>query len=82
MQVSPRGFIIKTDKTGHSSDWMDAGSVFTAPELRCEYEEAEVSTFTPSVTLIPSDFHIPGRAVSAGIFPARAVFPWPSAVHS
>ena len=61
VQVSPRGFIIKTDKTGHSSDWMDAGSVFTAPELRCEYEEAEVSTFTPSVTLIPSDFHIPGN---------------------
>ena len=61
VKLSPRGFLINRDQTGHSSEWMDAGSVFTAPELRCEYEEAEVSTFTPSVTLVPSDFHFPGN---------------------
>lgn len=55
-KVSSRGFLLKDIQTGHSSDWMDAGSVFTAPELKRHYDSAELSLFTPSVTLVPSSF--------------------------
>ncbi|MGN0191721.1 MAG: DUF3822 family protein [Candidatus Cryptobacteroides sp.] len=61
VKVSPRGFLVNTYGTGHSSDWMDAGSVFTAEVLRRKYAQAEVSCFTPSVTLVPKNFHIPGN---------------------
>ena len=61
VQVSPRGILINTESAGHSSEWMDAGSVFTAQALRQSYDSAVVSSFTPAVTLIPSDFHIKGN---------------------
>lgn len=58
-KVSSRGFLLKDIQTGHSSDWMDAGSVFTAMELKMPYASACISLFTPSVTLVPSSFSRP-----------------------
>lgn len=58
VQVGLGGFSFQTesDKTRHSSGWMDAGSVFTAPELQRRYDEVEISLFTPKVTLAPAQF--------------------------
>ncbi len=58
VQVGLSGFSFQTesDKARHSSGWMDAGSVFTARELQCRYDEVEISLFTPKVTLVPSQF--------------------------
>ena len=58
VQVALGGFSIQTesDKARHSSGWMDAGSVFTAPELQCRYDEVAISLFTPKMTLVPSQF--------------------------
>lgn len=63
VQVALDGFSIQTesDKARHSSGWMDAGSVFTARELQCRYDDVEISLFTPKVTLVPSQFIMPGR---------------------
>lgn len=63
VQVALDGFSIQTesDKARHSSGWMDAGSVFTARELQCRYDEVEISLFTPKVTLVPSQFVASGR---------------------
>ncbi len=58
VQVGLSGFSFQTesDKTRHSSGWMDAGSVFTARELQRRYDDVEISLFTPKVTLVPSQF--------------------------
>ena len=63
VQVALDGFSIQTesDKARHSSGWMDAGSVFTARELQCRYDDVEISLFTPKVTLVPAQFIVPGR---------------------
>lgn len=64
IKVSPGGFLINRGQAGHSSEWMDAGSVFTAEVLAAPYDEAEVTCFTPSVTLVPSNFCLPGNEFS------------------
>ena len=58
VQAGLSGFTFKTesDKAGHSSIWMDAGSVFTAPELQKRYDDVRISLFTPKFTLVPSQF--------------------------
>lgn len=58
IQVSPERFSFRTedDGTRHSSGWMDAGSVFTARELRRRYDGVGISLFTPKVTLVPVQF--------------------------
>lgn len=62
VQVGLSGFSFQTetDKTRHSSGWMDAGSVFTARELQRRYDEVEIYLFTPKVTLVPTQFVVAG----------------------
>lgn len=58
VQAGLSGFTFRTEteKAGHSSLWMDAGSVFTAPELQRRYDDVQISLFTPKFTLVPSQF--------------------------
>ncbi len=58
IQVARSGFLYRLgdDKAGHSSRWMDAGSVFTVEAFQRRYDDVRISLFTPKVTLAPSQF--------------------------
>lgn len=71
VRVARSGFLFQTDssKTGHSSSWMDAGSIFTVEEFQRRYDSVQVSLFTPKFTLVPDSFLTPGqeRALLGGV---------------
>lgn len=59
VQVGLNGYSFKVYGDGgtESSDWRDLSTVFSVPQLQRRYDVAEVSVFTPKVTLVPRDFH-------------------------
>lgn len=64
IQVSLSGYAFKIyDSTlVHSSGWMSADRIFTAPELQRRYADVSISVFTPKVTLVPADFFVREQA--------------------
>ncbi len=58
VQVARGGFLYRcgNEETGHSSNWMDAGSVFTVDAFRRRYGDVRISLFTPKVTIAPPQF--------------------------
>ena len=76
IQVSLSGYSFKCRRDGevYRSGWLEPGSIFTAPELQCRYDEVQIALFTPKCTLVPEAFFDPSavRDTLSGVVPLRS----------